>query len=121
SNAGDFPMLFGLLTKARCPSSTPSRRAANRPSLEVLEDRDLLSAGALDPTFGSGGIVTTQLVSTGGYRNAIANALTIQSDGKVVAAGSAQTNKNTVSQALVRYTPAGGLDTSFGGTGKVVT
>jgi hypothetical protein len=30
-------------------------------SLERLEDRCLLSGGVLDPTFGSGGIVTTAI------------------------------------------------------------
>jgi len=34
-------------------------RSTFRPRLETLEDRYLLSAGALDPTFGSGGTVTT--------------------------------------------------------------
>lgn len=33
--------------------------SAVRPQVEVLEDRCLLSAGDLDPTFGSGGWVTT--------------------------------------------------------------
>jgi hypothetical protein len=36
-------------TLARAP------RARSRPRLEALDDRGLLSAGALDPTFGSGG------------------------------------------------------------------
>ena len=30
-----------------------------RPRLDALEDRSLLTAGALDPTFGNGGIVLT--------------------------------------------------------------
>jgi hypothetical protein len=47
-------MLFGLLTKARRPSSTPSRRAAYRPQLEALEDRTLLSSGWAVSNGGSG-------------------------------------------------------------------
>lgn len=41
---------------------TPMRRRPRtgfRPQLEVLEDRTLLSAGALDPTFGVEGKVVT--------------------------------------------------------------
>jgi hypothetical protein len=47
-------MLFGLLTKTRRPSSTPSRRAAYRPQLEALEDRRLLSSGWVIGNGGSG-------------------------------------------------------------------
>jgi uncharacterized delta-60 repeat protein len=110
------------LRSAHRTRRTPSARPRHfQPQVDALEDRCLLSAGALDPTFGSGGIVTTQ-VSTGGSRNDIANAVILQSDGKIVAAGSAEIGKNnTASQALVRYSPAGGLDTTFGGTGKVLT
>ena len=44
----------------------PSARAgrvplAARPTLEQLEDRCLLNAGSLDPTFGNGGTVVYQL------------------------------------------------------------
>src|SRR5262249_38148067 len=72
-------------------SASPSRVAARgrrparfRPRLEALEDRCLLSAGLLDPTFGTGGLVTTAVSSRGSQ----ANALAIQPDGKIVAAGS---------------------------------
>jgi hypothetical protein len=43
SNKGDFPMLFGLLNKARRPSSSPLTRRGYRPSLEGLEDRTVPS------------------------------------------------------------------------------
>src|SRR5437763_14167094 len=101
-----------------------SCRPSYRPHLEGLEDRCVPSSSPLDPTFGSGGIVTTRpsTFSNNG-NNSIGGALAVlvQTDGKIVAAGSAQTGKGTVSQALVRYTTAGGLDTTFGGTGKVHT
>jgi len=81
------------------------------------------SSGALDSTFGSGGIVTTPIFSL----DAAAAALAVQGDGKIVAAGlagSAFTNVWDV--AVLRYNANGSLDTDpttgFGaGTGIVTT
>ncbi|MDE2180609.1 MAG: hypothetical protein KGJ40_07160, partial [candidate division NC10 bacterium] len=67
--------------------------------------------GTLDPSFGSGGTVTTDVPAYG------ARALILQPDGKLVAAGSLDNNF-----ALARYNAAdGSLDTSFGGGGTVMT
>jgi uncharacterized delta-60 repeat protein len=75
------------------------------------------TGGALDPTFGSGGTVVTPFGATGtGYARAVA----VQTDGKIVAAGLA----NTAGQynfTLVRYNTNGSLDTGFGSGGKVTT
>ena len=71
--------------------------------------------GSLDTTFGTGGIVTTPV----GSGNAIANALGIQSDGRIVAAGSFYNGSND-NFAVVRYNTDGSLDTTFG-TGGIVT
>jgi len=71
--------------------------------------------GSLDTTFGTGGIVTTSV----GSGNAIANALGIQSDGRILAAGSFYNGSND-NFALVRYNTDGSLDTTFG-TGGIVT
>src|ERR1041384_1875259 len=71
--------------------------------------------GSLDATFGSGGIVTTDI---GTYAKAWAVA--IQADGKIVIGG----RSGTVFQSdftLVRYNPNGSLDTSFGTGGIVIT
>ena len=49
------------------------RRNCSRPRLEALEDRTLLTAGDLDPTFGVGGKVLTDFmgpVSAQAYRAA---------------------------------------------------
>jgi uncharacterized delta-60 repeat protein len=75
--------------------------------------------GSLDPTFGSGGKVVTDLFNNSDR----ANALALQPDGKIVAAGSAWTNSSSVSEdfALARYNTDGSLDTSFGSGGKVLT
>jgi uncharacterized delta-60 repeat protein len=71
--------------------------------------------GSLDTTFGTGGIVTTTI----GSGNAWANALGIQTDGKIVAAGYSYNSSND-DFSLVRYNADGSLDTTFG-TGGIVT
>ena len=75
------------------------------------------SSGSLDTSFGGGsGYVSTDLA--GG--NDRADSLAIQADGKVVLAGFGF-NGTSFDVALVRYNPDGSLDTSFNGTGKVLT
>jgi uncharacterized delta-60 repeat protein len=70
--------------------------------------------GRLDSSFGSGGRVLTRF---GLSRDPVsANAVAIQADGKIVAAGS-----SGGAFVLVRYTRKGRLDTSFGSGGKVRT
>ncbi|MGP8004227.1 MAG: delta-60 repeat domain-containing protein, partial [Smithella sp.] len=69
----------------------------------------------LDTTFGTGGIVTTPI----GSYDAYAYALGIQSDGRILAAGSSYNGSN-YNFALVRYNTNGSLDTTFG-TGGIVT
>ena len=71
--------------------------------------------GALDPSFGSGGRLTTAISA----QTDIATALAVQPDRKLVAAGYADNGTNDF--ALVRYDEAGGIDTSFGGNGVVTT
>jgi uncharacterized delta-60 repeat protein len=72
--------------------------------------------GTLDPTFGSGGMVTTDFGS--GVDEAYA--VVIRNNGKVVVAGQAW-NGHDYDFALARYYPDGALDASFNGTGKVLT
>ena len=72
--------------------------------------------GTLDTTFGSGGIVLTQV----GQANATLNALVSDDSGGFVAAGSAQNGEGNVF-ALARYTANGTLDTTFGSGGTVLT
>jgi uncharacterized delta-60 repeat protein len=106
--------------KARPRTSDRPRRATYRPRLEALEDRRLLSAGALDPTFGSGGIVTTPLNNY----NDTAYGEVLQPNGDIIVYGDAQTSGGGTyldQFGLARYTPAGTLDTTFGSGGIVVT
>jgi uncharacterized delta-60 repeat protein len=65
--------------------------------------------GTLDPSFGAGGIVTTDF----GGSSANVRALAVQPDGKIVAAGGAFVN-GIADFALARYNPDGTLDGSFG-------
>lgn len=71
----------------------------------------------LDSTFGTGGRVVTRFFGRGDD----AHALALQSDGKIVAAGSAVNDATLGDFGVARYNPDGSLDTSFNGTGKVTT
>ena len=72
--------------------------------------------GSLDTSFGSGGIVITDL----GSDVDVCDDVTIQDDGKIVAAGVFDYN-NDGHFAVVRYNTDGSLDTSFGTGGLVTT
>ncbi len=77
------------------------------------------SDGSLDTSFGTGGKASNQL-----GLDQYALSVTIQSDGRIVAAGrSAIGNSNPYIYgfALARYNSNGSLDASFDGDGKVVT
>lgn len=67
--------------------------------------------GSLDTSFGSDGIVTTAIGSGHDYAYAVA----VQSDGKIIAAGTTYTSQTDL--VLVRYTTDGSLDTSFDSDG----
>jgi hypothetical protein len=73
----------GIGTRGR-PKPTP-QPGAFKPCLEALEERRLLYAGALDHTFGINGLVTVPLPAIPFDQ---LNAVALQSDGKVVVAGS---------------------------------
>ncbi|HET6765815.1 MAG TPA: T9SS type A sorting domain-containing protein [Chitinophagaceae bacterium] len=73
--------------------------------------------GKLDSAFGTNGRVTAQVGS--GESQAEASAL--QSDGKIVSAGSATSAGYIRSFALVRYHSNGKVDSSFGLNGRVIT
>jgi uncharacterized delta-60 repeat protein len=72
--------------------------------------------GTLDTSFGTGGVVTTSVTSGSNQANAVA----IQADGKIVAAGFA-IPASRPHFALARYDTDGTLDSSFGTGGTVVT
>ncbi len=76
--------------------------------------------GTADTTFGTGGAVIT-LASTFGGSIARPDAVAIDASGRIVVAGGGGSANRSLGSLLVRYTAAGSLDTSFGGTGWVVT
>jgi uncharacterized delta-60 repeat protein len=73
------------------------------------------SAGAIDITFGNNGIVVTDF---SGFYSTISS-LTLQADGKILAAGGAGTNDGDF--ALARYNGDGSLDMTFNGTGELIS
>jgi uncharacterized delta-60 repeat protein len=71
--------------------------------------------GSPDTTFNGSGIVLTEF-SNGGDR---ASAVLIQTDGKIVAAGSSYQQSDGIKFAAARYNSNGTLDNSFDNDGKV--
>ena len=85
------------------------------PLLMLLSGTDRACAGSggdLDPTFGTGGVVTTSF----GGPYTVASGLVVQPDGRIVAIGGSNGRF-----ALARYVADGTLDSSFGGDGTVLT
>jgi uncharacterized delta-60 repeat protein len=73
----------------------------------------MATSGDLDPTYGSGGKVTTNFFDSDFIRDAA-----VQLDGKIVVVGTLQ---NPASQPIIaRYRLNGSLDPSFGLNGKVI-
>jgi uncharacterized delta-60 repeat protein len=70
--------------------------------------------GALDAAFGSGGLVTTG-------DHDVANAVALQSDGKIVVAGGTSPGDESSAFGLARYDRDGSLDPHFGDGGIVRT
>ncbi|PYT00621.1 MAG: hypothetical protein DMF63_06185 [Acidobacteria bacterium] len=74
--------------------------------------------GSLDGSFGLGGKVAVGITFSTNS-NEIANAVAVQPDGKIIAAGSAFTTVEKF--GFVRLLPSGELDTSFDGDGKLIS
>ncbi|MEE9294854.1 MAG: delta-60 repeat domain-containing protein, partial [Phycisphaerae bacterium] len=86
--------------------------------LVLLPEVCLAQAGTLDPTFGDGGLVTTDFL--GSSRDVGRDVVAIQADGKIVVVG--QTSDAGGSDfAVARYNADGSLDASFDGDGKLTT
>ncbi len=79
----------------------------------------LLPDGTPDPSFGQSGVVITSM--SGSFAPEYLNGLSLQPDGKIVAAGAFFDEfEYTLRVALARYLPDGALDMSFGQGGKVL-
>lgn len=86
-------------------------------ALLAMAPAAIAGIGGLDPSFGTAGIVTTDV--TGANRPDTGTSMAIDGSGRIVVAGyTSLVTGNTV--ALTRYTAAGALDGSFGSGGKVV-
>ena len=85
--------------------------------LAVLVVSDVFAqAGALDPSFGTGGIVQTEMaLNVGG-----AYAVSVLPDGGIVASGIGG-DSTDLDFAIAKYLPDGALDLSFGNGGKVLS
>lgn len=106
-----FTMIKERFTRRMCLSRWSARRRVSWPlsvATESLESRCLLSAGDLDPSFGTGGKVTTS--------DFPAASVAIQTDGKLVVAGS-----RGIDFRLTRFNADGSLDPTFGVDGNVTT
>ena len=103
---------MGLGTRAVVVAALAAVMLSSAPSSPVALAQ-VVRSDRLDTTFGSGGIVTTD-VST--HTLDSANAAVLDSSGRLVVAGSSDGHF-----AVVRHTTAGALDTSFGSDGKVLT
>jgi uncharacterized delta-60 repeat protein len=116
-------MWFFSPRKARRTPSARRPHSPYRPRLEALEDRCCPSSGALDPTFGSGGIVTTALIQKNSVGSISATGVLLQPNGDIIAYGYFEGNKfiKGGGGVMARYTPTGRLDTTFGSNGFVVT
>lgn len=148
ANAGDIDTSFGTFGRSVINVSpngglTPPHEWAN--AVAVQTDNKIVAAGysgagydtgnpppeqfaiirlnvdgTPDTGFGSGGIVTTQLSPVALASRA--QAVALQPDGKIIAAGFAATGFGSETGfALARYNTNGTLDTTFGIGGKVVT
>ena len=90
-------------------------------ALLITSQQAAAQAGHLDPTFGSGGIATTDFGDQTGSSNvASANAVTIQSNGEIVVAGGVPSRTGFPVPAVARYNTNGSLDPTFG-TGGIVS
>lgn len=78
--------------------------------------------GSLDTTFGNGGSVSTPLPGPAGYNVGAVTAMVLQSDGKIVVAGTSISNyEYNTDFAVARYNSDGSPDTAFGVGGILVT
>jgi uncharacterized delta-60 repeat protein len=80
----------------------------------------LLPNGSLDPAFGTGGTVYIGLMSPGMPDGA--DAITMDASGNIYACGSTRTGGTPMTNdlAVVKLTPAGVLDPTFSGDGKLL-
>lgn len=123
---GTLDTTFGSSGIVRTNTATPFILGSGASSVAIQSDGKIVAAGGssmirynadgtLDITFGTGG-----KVSTGSYYEQT-SVVAIQTDGKIVAAGSSLNPSSSYDLALTRYNSDGSPDTTFAGSGRVVT
>src|SRR5262249_8157149 len=116
-------MFAFIWRKNRRRTAVHQPKSRFRPYLEAMEACCLPSGGALAPTFGTGGVVTT---NTGVFSDSFAYAVATYpaagtaNDGKIVAAGVVLSKQGT-DIGVARYNLDGTLDPSFAGSGLLTT
>jgi uncharacterized delta-60 repeat protein len=116
-SSDDFARALAIQTDGKIVVAGSSANGVNASG--NIADFTLLrytTTGALDTSFDTDGIVTTPF----GLGDDYADDLKIQTDGKIVLAGSSDNGSN-FDFALARYNTNGALDTTFGTGGKVIT
>ena len=110
----DYGMSIALQSNGKIIATGITDRFSSAPKLGVVRYN---ADGTLDNTFGTGGIASLT-VGNGMYQNS--NYPVIQSDGKIVISG-ASTTSGSDDITLVRLSPNGSLDNTFGNNGVVTT
>src|SRR5262249_22093448 len=91
----------------------PHRRQPVRPSVAALEERALMTAGALDPSFnGTGKIIVP--FDFGGDKFDVADAVAVDALGRTLVVGSVRFSGTDTDFAVLRLNPDGTPDTTFG-------
>ncbi|HZU36840.1 MAG TPA: hypothetical protein VFA18_13055, partial [Gemmataceae bacterium] len=113
-------MWFFFSRKTRRTTTKSSSRPTFRPRVRALEDRCLMSAGMLDPTFNPTGSPPGTAVAPPVGSNDDGYACLVQPSGKVVVAGKEYSGKG-ITTMLAEFGPNGSLDPGFGSGGIVTT
>ncbi len=105
-----------LVLPSPAPGAIPLGEISTISSIALVR---LDADGTLDPTFGTGGVVLTELGGLG--TTSEATGIALQPDGDIVVTGSYQSYAAVVSvPAVLRYLPDGTLDPTFGDGGSVI-
>src|SRR5437764_11939332 len=102
----------------RKPFRHPSRSAFQL--LERLEPRQLFSAGALDPSFGTGGVKTLPLTDPYAGGTYLPTSVDVV-NGKTVVVGQINSYADQEKSFIARLNGDGSMDTTFGGGDGIVT
>lgn len=123
-NDGEVVTLMGTGGRAYAAALQPDGRIiaagdADNPTQGHFALARYLADGSLDPSFGSGGKVLTDV---GPVLHDAARAVSyVPRDNTILAAGSAGTGAAQLDAAVVRYNLDGSLDSTFGTGGKAIT